>query len=125
MKGHLSWTDSNGKYATLAGGTLTIHSGTPANGMESFHSYVLGLNPDVATDVPAAVVASLKVDNDGIAVKVPNVTPAEGAGCTPKLQLQRSSDGTTWETVSVHDIDAEVKIPLADAYRYRVNTIIQ
>lgn len=125
VKGHLSWTDSSGKYATLANGTLTVHSGTPANGMESFHSYVLGLDPAVATDVPAAVVASLKVDNDGIAVKVPNVTPAEGAGCAPKLQLQRSSDGTTWETVSVHDIDAEVKIPLADAYRYRVNTIIQ
>lgn len=126
VKGHLSWTDSNGKYATLAGETLTIRSGTPANGMQSFHSYVLGLNPDVATDVPAAVVASLKVDDNGIAVKVPNVTPAEGSGCTPKLQLQRrSSDGTTWETVSVHDIDAEVKIPLTDEYRYRVNTIIQ
>ena len=125
VNGHLSWTDANGKYATLAGGTLTIHSGTPANGMESFHSYVLGLDPDVATDVPAAVVGSLKFDNDGISVKVPNVTPTADTGCTPKLQLQRSSDGTSWETVSVHDIDAEVKIPLTDPYRYRVNTIIQ
>ena len=49
----LTWSDVTevpGKYAVLADGVLTVMEGYPKNGIDSYVSHVLGLNPDDAAD---------------------------------------------------------------------------
>ena len=125
----LCWKDANGRYATNSGNTLTMHEGTPANGMASFDSYALGLNPTVALDKPAAVVKPGGIQSaDGITVHVPNVVKANlpDAGVEVLFQRQKSTDGgTTWtDDGAAVPVGGDLTIPF-DGNLYRVNTILR
>ena len=97
---HLRWKDDasdGGKFAKMENGTLAVKSGQPANGMDSFTSHVLGLDPTVATDKP--YLASEQVaETDKIQLTMPNVTPRDVSetGVTVSYQLKASDNPTTF-----------------------------
>lgn len=133
-KAHLSWTDSDGKYAVMSGNTLTVKAGETMNGVaSSFDSYVLGLDAETETSRPAAVVVSnLSQDEKGIVVSVPNLVNVRAdIGYAVKLRLEESTDGgKTWNpTGGDVDVDAQLTVPLFDSKNsgklYRVNTVIK
>lgn len=133
-KAHLSWTDSDGKYAVMSGNTLTVKAGETMNGVaSSFDSYVLGLDAETETSRPAAVVVSnLSQDEKGIVVSVPNLVNVRAdLGYAVKLRLEESTDGgKTWNpTGGDVDVDAQLTVPLFDSENsgklYRVNTVIK
>ena len=138
---HLKWKDVSGKIGKVVNGKLQVKAANILNGVSSsYDSYVLGLDAEVATDRPAAIVkpgASQMVDNKPVVpVYVPNLkqTKAVELGYTIKLVLEQKNGAawepvaggtqeinpTTGETVSGNDI----KIPL-DGEIYRVNTVIE
>jgi len=124
---HLQWTDAAGKYAKVnSQGKLEVKSGTPANGLSSYHSHVLGLDSDKALDKPAAVVKPGADPTGGLKVYVPNVRANADSGRTVWLQRQKSTDGgTSWSNDGeAVGIGSEVTIPY-DGSLYRVNTIIK
>lgn len=133
---HVRWTDDSsagGKYATLASGALRVTAGRPANGLESFSSYVLGLNPTEEFDKPAAVVKSGGLQSkDGVTVHVPNVTPDKmpDSGYEAFFQLQRSEDGgTNWSDVEgdagCANVGEAILVPFTSGVLYRVNTMLR
>lgn len=97
---HLRWKDDSadgGKFAKMENGTLAVKTGTPANGMDSFTSYVLGFDPTVATDKP--FLASVQVaDPDKIQLTMPNMTPRtmSETGVAVTYQLKVSDNPTTF-----------------------------
>ena len=129
---HLRWDDAGGKYAKMDGNALTVVPGTPKNGLKSYDSYVLGLEADVQTSKPAAVVKADQDQSNGIVVEVPNVTAAKlpaNTGCKVQFQRQVSTDGgKTWEDDttegSTMEVGGTMTIPFADKF-YRVNTVIK
>lgn len=126
-KAHLRWTDAANRYATKSGNTLTAHEGVPANGLSSFASHVLGLDPAKALDKPAAVVkADGHQSADGIMVHVPNVVNVPDTGVEVVHQLQKSTDGgTKWEDCGEPvSVGGDLKIPF-DGNLYRVNTVLR
>ena len=69
----MKWTDSADKHATInADGQLVVSSGAAANGIDSYDSYVLGLDPENAASKP--VLDSAQNSKTGaLDVKVANV----------------------------------------------------
>ena len=125
----LCWTDANGRYATKSGNTLTMHEGTPANGLESFTSHALGLDPTKELDKPAAVVKEGGMQAaDGVTVHVPNVVRGNlpDAGVEVLFQRQKSADGgKTWtDDGAAVSVGGDLKIPF-DGNLYRVNTVLR
>ncbi|MBQ0031418.1 MAG: hypothetical protein KBT68_01310 [bacterium] len=135
----LKWKDAkdqSGKtttYAKVTGdGKLQTFSGAPANGVESYASYVLGLNPETATDKPAAVVSALTSgdpENPGVKVEVPAVQEGKvksmaECGYKPMLQLQKKSGDVWANSGEPVEIGTEVVVPL-DGNEYRVNTVLK
>lgn len=139
---HLKWKDADNKMGKIVNGKLTVLDANIQNGVSSsYDSYVLGLDAEVATDRPAAVVkpgASQKEgDNVFVPVYVPNLnnTRADELGYTIKLVLEKKND-STWEPVAgkTQEIDPttgepkagqpDMAIPL-DGGIYRVNTVIE
>ena len=132
---HIRWVDekiddATRKFAKMdAQGMLTVKTGMPANGLESFNSYALGLDPTKALDKPAAVVKSDGHQSaDGITVHVPNVMPSKlpDAGVEVVHQLQKSTDGgKTWtDDGAAVSVGGDLKIPF-DGNLYRVNTVLK
>ena len=71
---HVSWTDSANRYAVMSEGTLTVKEGQPANGMDSYESYVFGLDPTDSTAKP--YMASVHTDNPNeFTFTLPNINP--------------------------------------------------
>lgn len=128
---HLKWNDDGNKYAVMSGNTLTVKSGTPANGLASYNSYVLGLDAETANSKPAAVVVPGQDQTAGVVVAVPNLTDnrAVELGYTIKLRVMESSDGVNWTKTGDNDynVNANVLVPLFDnsGKQYRVDTIIK
>ena len=135
----LKWKDAkdqSGKtttYAKVTGdGKLQTVSGAPANGVESYASYVLGLNPETATDKPAAVVSALTSGdskNPGVKVAVPAVQTSKvksmaECGYKPMLQLQKKSGDVWANSGEPVEIGTDVVVPL-DGNEYRVNTVLK
>lgn len=75
-----------GKYITVVDGALVVKSGAPVNGLDSFKSYVLGLDPDDATSKPylsgadTTSATTLKLVPAGVTIK-------DGYTVTPKLRV--------------------------------------
>lgn len=125
----LCWTDAGGRYATKSGNTLTAHEGVPANGLESFTSHALGLDPTDELDKPAAVVKEGGMQAaDGVTVHVPNVVRGNlpDAGVEVLFQRQKSADGgKTWtDDGAAVSVGGDLKIPF-DGNLYRVNTVLR
>lgn len=138
---HLKWKDADNKMGKVVNGKLEVRAANIRNGVSSsYDSYVLGLDAEVATDRPAAIVkpgASQMVDNKPVVpVYVPNLkqTKAVELGYTIKLVLEKKKNGSAWEaTGETQELDAngnpkpgqpEMAIPL-DGGIYRVNTVIE
>lgn len=123
---HLRWDDTDSKGATFDGKTLSV-CGKPANGMASFHNYVLGLDDGQteATEVPVAV-ANVQ---EGCSVSVPNVHPVADSGCEVVFRRMKSTDGGNKWTVDQEFPWAEnLAIPIptdGSGVLYRVDTIIK
>lgn len=121
----LAWKDAANVYAKMEGGVLTVKKGVPANGMESFTSYVLGLNPDTATDKPylkseeGASSGKVTLSFNGIEPKAPEVT-----GLSIKYVVESAGDltfaGATKTEGDTPSITVELPAPSADesAVRY-------
>lgn len=125
----LCWTDAGGRYATKSGNTLTAHEGVPANGLESFTSHALGLDPTDELDKPVAVVKEGGMQAaDGVTVHVPNVVRGNlpDAGVEVLFQRQKSTDGgKTWtDDGAAVSVGGDLKIPF-DGNLYRVNTVLR
>ena len=129
-KFHLRWTDAANSYATRSGDKLTVHEGTPANGLKSFASYALGLEPTEPLDKPVAVVQEGGMQSkDGVTVHVPNVVAANlpDSGVTVIHRLQRSGDkGEHWaDTETSAGPGGTLVVPFESGVLYRVNTVLK
>ena len=133
-KFHLRWKDAKSgdattKWAKVENGQLKAVAGAPANGLESFDSYALGLNPADELDKPAAVVKEGGMQSaDGVTVHVPNVVRGNlpDAGVEVLFQRQKSADGgKTWtDDGAAVSVGGDLKIPF-DGNLYRVNTVLR
>ena len=134
-KFHLRWKDAKSgdattKWAKVENGQLKAVAGAPANGLESFDSYALGLDPTVTLAKPAAVVKAGGMQSaDGVTVHVPNVVPANlpASGVTVVHRLQRSADkGQTWtDTGTEVGAGETLVVPFESGVLYRVNTVLK
>ena len=131
----LSWKDAKSvgktvRYAVVKDGKLTVRAGAPLNGLESFDSYALGLDPTDELAKPAAVVKSGGTQSaTGITVHVPNVVKANlpDAGVEVLFLRQKSTDGgQTWaDDGAAVPVGGELTIPFTQGALYRVNTILK
>lgn len=132
-KAHLRWTDAKGgdaKWAKIENGQLKAVAGVPVNGLESFASHALGLDPTKELDKPAAVVKPGGLQSAaGVTVHVPNVVKANlpDAGVEVLFQRQKSTDGgTTWtDDGAAVPVGGELTIPFTQGTLYRVNTVLR
>ena len=132
-KAHLRWTDAKGenaKWAKIENGQLRAVAGVPANGLESFASHALGLDPTKALDKPAAVVKAGGLQSaSGVTVHVPNVVKANlpDAGVEVLFPRQKSTDeGRTWtDDGAAVPVGGELTIPFTQGTLYRVNTVLK
>ena len=92
----MKWTDSADKHATInADGQLVVSSGAAANGIDSYDSYALGLDPENAASKPVLDSAQ-NAKTGALDVKVANVVPnTEVADVTMKLVTMDAPDAAT------------------------------
>jgi len=113
----VKWTDSNGKYAKMANGQLVVVSGTPANGMSSYASHVLNLDPESETAKPVAKTVQTS-DGSKLTIQIPGLSPKATAetGVEVKYQLKSSSDPKTLSASGdqVAEPTFEVGLPTGD-----------
>lgn len=122
----MKWTDSADKHATIdSNGKLVVSSGAAANGMDSYDSYALGLNPENAASKP--VLDSAQNDAaDKLTMKVANVAPkSDVADVTMKLVTMDAPDATTGtETPIAAGEDVQIDLPSGVRY-YKVKISIK
>ena len=97
---NMRWDDTAAKYAKVVNGNLQVVDGTPANGLSSYNSFALGLDPATASSKP--VLDSVQnADAGKVTFSVPNVKPeTEYAEVAMKvLTLESPSATTGTETV--------------------------
>ena len=134
-KSHLRWTDQKEssatvKYAKLTNGKLTVISGAPLNGLDSYHSYVLGLDPEDELGKPVAVLKDdAEPSADSIEVYVKNVNDESAlpqSGYEVRFRRQVSTDGgANWaDDGDSVGVGKSLTIPL-DGKLYRVKTILR
>lgn len=74
---HLAWKDGGGRYAVVTDdGKLSVKTGSPANGLESYESHVLGLDAEDAQSVPV-IKPVQTADASHITLTIPNVRPLD------------------------------------------------
>ena len=132
-KAHLRWKDAKGgdaKWAKVENEQLKAVAGVPANGLESFDSYALGLDPTKELAKPAAVVKPGGLQSAaGVTVYVPNVVKENlpDAGVEVLFQRQKSVDGgKNWtDDGDPAKVGGELTIPFTQGTLYRVNTVLR
>ena len=122
--GHFSWKDSSDKYATYDGSTLTMHDGTPANGLSSYESYLLDLDAEDATSKPlveteqVADASQIKFVLSGVNPKPESET---GVAVSYTLQAMDEPNGEVKTEARFEDGAATVDLPASGAKYYKVN----
>ena len=96
----LRWKDGTsdgGRFAKMENGKLTVKSGMPANGMDSFTSHVLGLDADDAASRPFTATEQI-AEADKVLLSIPNVEPraVSETGVAVTYQLKGSDNPTTF-----------------------------
>ena len=76
-KAHLRWKDAKGdsgtiRWAKVVDGKIEAVDGSPANGVDSFKSHVLGLDPEDAQSRPL-IAAEQNAEPDTLVLKLPTV----------------------------------------------------
>lgn len=114
----MKWTDSADKHATInADGQLVVSSGAAANGIDSYDSYALGLDPESAASKPVLDSAQ-NAAADKLTMKVANVVPnADVADVTMKLVTMDAPDATTGTETSIAAGEG-VQIDLPSGVKY-------
>lgn len=113
----MKWTDSADKHATInADGQLVVSSGAAANGIDSYDSYALGLDPENAASKP--VLDSAQNSKTGaLDVKVANVVPnTDVAEVAMKVIETAEPAGDTGTEYAFENGTAT--IPLPDGVKY-------
>lgn len=114
----MTWKDGDGKYAVRDGDSLTVKSGTPANGMSSYASYALGLDPDVAASKPV-LDAVQNADGSSVAFRTLNVSPREDeVEVAYEVSAADTPDGTYEKVADAEGGSASVAIDGAKKVRY-------
>lgn len=112
----MKWSDADGKYAKIDGGKLKVVSGTPANGIGSYDSYALGLDPASATSKPV-LDAAQNASGENVSVKVANVVPnTDVAEVAMKVIETAEPAGDTGTEYAFENGTAT--IPLPDGVKY-------
>lgn len=121
----MKWSDADGKYAKIDGGKLKVISGTPENGIGSYDSYALGLDPESATSKPVLDSAQ-NAAADKLTMKVANVVPnADVADVSMKLVTMDTPDATTGaETPIAAGEGVQIDLPTGVKY-YKVKISIK
>lgn len=88
-KHHLRWTD-NGKYAILSGSALNVVEGSPANGLDSYMSYLLNLDIEDSASKPL-VKSEQNADATKLTFTLPDLEPKTETetGVKVRYQLQQ------------------------------------
>ena len=122
-KAHLRWTDAANRYATKSGNTLTAHEGVPANGLESFTSHVLGLDP-ADKDSKPFMVGEQTPDPNKLTLRLPKVRQRDAAetGVPVTYRLVESADASfsdkTDKAASSESPDFTIDLPSDGKVKY-------
>ena len=120
----MKWSDADGKYAKIDGGKLKVISGTPANGIGSYNSYALGLDPGSAASKPVLDSAQ-NADGANMTLKVPNVKPnAEVAEVSMKVVETAEPAGDSGTEYALENGTATIPLPTGVKY-YKVKISIK
>lgn len=119
---HISWKDAGGKYATLAAnGALTVKSGTPANGLDSYMSYVLGLDATNSESKPL-VKSVQNAEATKLTFTLPDLEPKAETetGVKVKFELQQcESPNGTFTSVGAPTDGTTINVDVpTDAVKY-------
>lgn len=114
----MKWTDSADKHATIdSNGKLVVSSGVAANGIDSYDSYALGLDPENASSKPV-LDSEQNSDDDSMDLKVANVNPKEDVAEVDMSVVEMASpDGAA---VKEYDFNSygTATIPLPTGVKY-------
>lgn len=122
-KHHIRWTDANNKYATFADGKLTVKPDTPPNGLDSYMSYVLGLDADSPASKPL-VKSVQNAAADTLTFSLPDLEPKDESetGVKVKFELQEcATPNGKFSPVSGQSVDGttiNVAVPTTGAVKY-------
>lgn len=124
--GHLSWKDADGKYAKVdENDKFVIADDTgKKNGMDSYESYLLGLDPEDETSKP--IVKQVQNDDASkITFELPGLSPKPesetGVAVSYELlELEKPKATTADKTTSFTDT-VTVDLPASGAKYYKVN----
>lgn len=120
----MKWSDVDGKYAKIENGNLKVISGTPANGIGSYDSYALGLDPTSATSKPV-LDAAQNASAEHVSFKVANVVPnTEVADVTMKLVETETPSADTGTEHEFTNGEATFDLPSGVRY-YKVKISIK
>ncbi len=120
----MKWSDADGKYAKIENGTLKVISGTPANGIGSYDSYALGLDPTSAASKPV-LDAAQNASAEHVSFKVANVVPnTEVADVTMKLVETETPSADTGTEHEFTNGEATFDLPSGVRY-YKVKISIK
>lgn len=120
----MKWSDADGKYAKIENGKLKVISGTPANGIGSYDSYALGLDPTSATSKPV-LDAAQNASAENVSFKVANVVPnTEVADVTMKLVETETPSADTGTEHEFTNGEATFDLPSGVRY-YKVKISIK
>lgn len=120
----LKWTDADGKYAKIDDGKLKVISGTPANGIGSYNSYALGLDPENPASKPVLDSAQ-NASGANMTLKVPNVKPnAEVAEVSMKVVETAEPAGDSGTEYALENGTATIPLPTGVKY-YKVKISIK
>jgi len=119
----LAWKDGQGAYATMEGGVLTVKKGAPQNGVDSFASHILGLDPENAQAKPFAA-GEQNADSDKLTLSIPNVRQRSAAetGVDVTYRLVESTDASfstkSTTATSVNETTFSADLPKNGSVKY-------
>ena len=120
----MKWSDADGKYAKIENDKLKVISGTPANGIGSYDSYALGLDPTSAASKPV-LDAAQNASAEHVSFKVANVVPnTEVADVTMKLVETETPSADTGTEHEFTNGEATFDLPSGVRY-YKVKISIK
>ena len=120
----MKWTDADGKYATIDGTTLTVKEGSAANGIDSYDSYALGLDPENAASKPV-LDAAQNASGENVSVKVANVVANTNvAEVAMKVVATDTPAGDTGTEYAFENGTATIPLPTGVKY-YKVKISIK